>query len=161
MTTTNDCTAESGTCETCRFACTHKPGWFLPGEAEKAAELLGLTLEEFFRRYLAVDWWASIDTDSDIFLLSPAVVGAPTGEEFPANPKGTCVFYRDGLCTIHAAKPHECRTWYCGSADAEVQTLHGDTARAWTDHRDQIVELLGREPESAEYSIFDAILGDW
>ena len=26
------------TCDICKQACKHKPGWFLPKEAEKAAE---------------------------------------------------------------------------------------------------------------------------
>lgn len=72
----SDCTRESGTCERCRRSCGHKPGWFLPGEAEKAAEFTGMTLPEFFRAYLAVDWW---EGEPDIFLLSPAIAGAEPG----------------------------------------------------------------------------------
>jgi len=52
MTTAPDGTRESCDCRTCQDACTRKPGWFLPGEAEIAAESLGMTLPEFFAKYL-------------------------------------------------------------------------------------------------------------
>jgi Fe-S-cluster containining protein len=140
------CTRESGTCAYCRAGCTRKPGWFLPGEAERAAEFMGMPLPEFFRAYLAVDWWQG---EPDIFLLSPAVQGEETGTEFPAEPRGTCVFYENERCRIHPVKPAECREHWCG--DRGHSSIHGDVAQAWTDHQDQIRELLGREPEAEDY----------
>lgn len=158
---------KSCTCEDCQGACQRKPGWFLPGEAEKAAKLKGLSLKTFFKRYLAVDFWAAPDRktpkiDHTVFVLSPAVVGNKIGREFPANPMGTCVFFKDGRCDIHEAKPYEC-----------ARALHGtDTSgdrpkvvRAWNkdEHQDQIVSLLGRMPREPPFSIFDyliATLGD-
>lgn len=140
------CTQESGTCTTCRAGCTRKPGWFLPGEAEKAAVHLGMTLQEFFDAYLAVDWW---EGEPDIFLLSPSIVGEDTGTEFPGNPGGACVFYKEGRCQIHEVKPFECRDFWCGSPG--LSTVHHDTAHAWAAHQGQIRGLLGREPKSAAY----------
>jgi Fe-S-cluster containining protein len=140
------CTRESGTCQYCRGGCTRKPGWFLPGEAETAAAFMGMTLEEFFRAYLAVDWWQD---EPDIFLLSPAIQGEETGTEFPGDPRGTCVFYENERCAIHPVKPAECRDLWCG--DRAPSSIHRDTATAWTEHQGQITELLGREPESESY----------
>ena len=140
------CTRESGTCQYCRGGCTHKPGWFLPGEAEAAASFMGVTLEEFFKAYLAVDWWQGYP---DIFVLSPAVKDEETGTEFPADPHGTCVFYEGDRCRIHPVKPHECRDLWCG--DMSSSSIHHDTAEAWAEHQGQITELLGREPQAAEY----------
>jgi Fe-S-cluster containining protein len=140
------CTRESGTCERCRYGCTHKPGWFLPGEAEKAAEFMGMTLPEFFAAHLAVDWWES---EPDIFLLSPALRGEEAGTEFPAEPRGTCAFYEEGRCRIHPVKPRECRDALC--TDTGPSSVHEDTAMAWKDHQGQVAELLGREPEAAPY----------
>lgn len=142
----SECTKESGTCHQCQSACAHKPGWFLPGEAEKAAELVGMTFQEFFDAHLAVDWYVD---DTDTFLLSPAIAGEEAGTEFPGNPHGRCVFYQEGRCTIHAAKPFECREYVHTETDSG--TRHEDVAKAWEDHQDQIEELLGREPESEEY----------
>jgi Fe-S-cluster containining protein len=152
------CTKQSGTCGRCRGDCEHKPGWFLPGEAEKAAAHLGLTMQQFFDRYLAVDWW---EGTAPTFLLSPAVQGEETGEEFPGDPRGTCVFYQGGRCQIHKVKPHECREVWCG---AEAGSVHEDTARAWQGHQQQIRDLLGREPIAESYeggSIFDLFGGGW
>jgi Fe-S-cluster containining protein len=141
-----DGTAESCGCRSCRNACTEKPGWFLPGEAEIAAESLGMTLPEFFAKYLAVDWW---EGSPDIFLLSPAVLGEEAGTEFPGDPRGTCVFLEEGRCRIHPVKPHECRMeWHGDSGDSYS---HEGTAMAWKDHQGQVTELLGREPEASPF----------
>lgn len=37
-------------CVRCVNACRYRPGWFLPGEAEKAAELKGVPLADFFKQ---------------------------------------------------------------------------------------------------------------
>jgi hypothetical protein len=141
------CTEESGTCYICQSACKYRAGWFKPGEAEKAAELLGLNLAEFFSKYLAVDWWAGT---SPTFVLAPATAGQSTGTEYPINPVGRCIFLQfDGTCRIHAAKPFECRKYWC-EAD-ENENFHRQAAEAWEDHQDQIAELLGREPRTRKY----------
>jgi Fe-S-cluster containining protein len=145
----SECTRESGTCEWCRDGCDIKPGWFLPGEAEKAAEFTGMSLPEFFRAYLAVDWWEGEGGEPDTFLLSPALEGEPPGAEFPGNPRGRCVFYQDDRCRIHPVKPMECRERWCG--DKEGPSVHEDVAMAWKDHQGQVTELLGREPEASPF----------
>ncbi len=141
-----NCTQDNGTCDYCREGCTRKPGWFLPGEAEAAAAFMGVSLEEFFRQYLAVDWWQ--DTP-DISVLSPAIKGEETGTEFPGDPKGTCVFYEGGRCRIHPVKPAECRDMWCG--DRGPSSMHQDVAMAWADHQQQVRDLLGRDPEAADW----------
>jgi len=112
-----------------------------------------MTLEEFFKAYLAVDWWQ--DTP-DIFVLSPAVKGEEPGTEMSGDPRGTCVFYEGGRCRIHPVKPTECRALWCG--DKGSSDLHHDVAQAWAEHQEQITGLLGREPQAEEYAgggIFD------
>jgi Fe-S-cluster containining protein len=141
------CTEESGTCHACRGACNYRPGWFKPGEAEKAAELLGLSLSEFFQEHLAVDWWTG---SSPVFVLAPAIAGEETGTEYPGNPRGRCIFLQaDNSCQIHDAKPFECAKYWCGASKSE--DFHRQAAEAWEDHQDQITELLGREPVDEEY----------
>jgi hypothetical protein len=130
-------------CERCKKACLYCPGWFLPGEAEIAAEYLGLSLQEFFKKYLAVNWW---EDTSDIFVLAPALVGEETGAEYPADPRGQCVFFIDGLCAIHPVKPFECAQLVCD--DPNIADRHEGVAKAWAENQTQITELLGREPES-------------
>ena len=144
--------SEDCTCDICKSACEHKPGWFMPGEVEKVAEYLDIPLQELFNTKLGVDWWVA---DEDIFVLAPATTNMDMGTEYPANPKGQCVFYENGLCSIHAVKPFECREFIHG--DDKVGERHEAVANAWQDSQSQIVELLGREPESEEYSLFDSM----
>ena len=149
----SDCTPESGTCYKCSGACSVKPGWFLPGEAEKAADFLGVTLEDLFTTKLAVDWWESDhEFPETVFLLAPAMVGETPGEEYPGDPQGTCVFLtEDKRCAIHEVKPHECAAYWHGEDANNIPVRHKRVATEWTEHQDQITKLLGREPEESYY----------
>jgi len=104
-------------CRACRACCHRTPGWFAPGEAEKAAELLGVSFEEFKHRYLIVNYWDS--PSGDTFVLAPKKLdetGTPIGADCAVASLGynlrygRCVFLDENeLCSIHAAKPMECR----------------------------------------------------
>lgn len=148
----------SCSCEVCQGACTVKPGWFKPGEAEKAAELMGLDLQTFFDTYLGVDWYIG-DEGRDIFVLSPTVTSGSPGEMFDANPRGRCVFFDGQHCKIYAARPYECRMFHHDQGRDETHARHEQVAKAWEGDGDQeqIEALLGEEPESAPYSFFDAL----
>lgn len=135
------------TCDSCRRACSYVPGWFMPGEAEKVAEFLGLSLKEFFDKYLGVNWWVD---GGDIFVLAPALVGEVSGLEYPGDPRGKCVFFNNKeLCDIHLVKPFECAELRCNKTKAEK--IHKAVAMAWKEHQKQIIELLGRKPEAKFY----------
>lgn len=154
-----DCTQESGTCEVCRSACTTKPGWLMPGDAERLAEHLDLSLAELFATKLAVDWWEADDQfDHDVFVIAPALVGEEPGVEYPGKPGGTCVFFADDRCTIHAAKPFECHEYVCTDSYNGVMARKATVTAAWLDHQDQIVKLLGSEPMA---TYFHNPLGFW
>lgn len=154
-------------CTECQAACRHKPGWFLPGQVERVAEHLGCSVEHLFAHHLMVDYLGENEFDEaeTVFLLAPAIVGGTPGEEYPADPRGVCVFFQDGRCAIHAAKPYECRATLHGDGDAVVAARHYQVAQAWRNEaaQAQIRALLGREPESAgEFSLLGSILGgDW
>lgn len=136
-------------CKTCQDGCTHKPGWFLPGEAEKAAEYLNLTLKEFFDEFMGVDWLVSLP--ADIYILAPSLTWWEPGQMYPSDPRGRCIFYEDGLCKIHPVKPYECAVSSHDSTSKELSTLHKRTIPdAWRLHQSQISELLGMEPHSTE-----------
>src|SRR6266571_4266112 len=65
------------------------------------------------------------------------------GTEFPYDPKGTCVFFKDGMCSIHAVKPFQCREiWH----ESPPKKLNPVVAKEWESHQGQIETLLGREP---------------
>lgn len=151
------------TCDTCKGYCSHTPGWFAPGEAEKAATLKGLTLEAFFRDFLMVDYWQAGDgLDADVFLLSPQLVGEGGGMA-PSDPRGRCVFFVDGLCDIHEAKPLECRRAHHSIKRHQnaVVEEHLAVAKMWNNEADQarVRALLGEEPWIPEGSMFGGLFG--
>ena len=147
-------TVDSCQCAACRNACGHKPGWFLPGEAESAAATMNMTLKQFFDTYLAVDWWQG---RPNTFVLAPAIRGYEGGM-YPAKPTGACVLFKDGLCTIHGQHPHECRAHLHTDTHAQVKVRHEQVAAAWAGHQRQITELLGHEPAAEDYDIVEALM---
>src|ERR1700761_5886290 len=108
-------------CSKCQAACSFKPGWFKPGEVEKVAQHLNISVEELFKTKLMVDWYENHSVAArTVFLLSPAVVGGDVGSEFPGNPQGRCVFLEDGKCTIYPVRPFECATYIHSEKHEEV-----------------------------------------
>ena len=141
-------------CAECQAACRFKPGWLTPGEAERVADYLGVSLDSLFRTRLMVDRWGR---DRIVFVLSPAVVEVSPGQEFLSTTRGQCIFYAEGRCTIHPVKPFECRAMLHG----QPPTYHAEAARAWDTPaaQRQIRQLLGREPVAEERSILHNLLG--
>ena len=139
------------TCKKCVGACSNTPGWFAPGEAEGAASLLGITFEEFFKKYLVVDYWDG-DEDTDwktVLVLSPnkkdfpEYVGKKAPHTFPFL-KSPCVFLVDNRCSIHANKPKECRDVMCDSKDGMV--FREAVRDLWNkpEHQEKLSGLLGK-----------------
>lgn len=143
-------------CNKCQGACQNKPGWFLPDEIEKAAKYLNLTVKEFFDKYLGVDWWEAYEKT---FILAPAITRMGAGGEYPGNPKGTCVFFKDGKCSIHDVKPYECREHIHTESHEDCVIRHAFVKDQWAnkDAQKKIKDLLGREPQTEEYSWLDSL----
>jgi Fe-S-cluster containining protein len=151
------CSADSGTCHRCQAGCERKPGWFMPGEAEAAAALLGMSLADLFTTRLSVDYWYGDDRLSPTtFVLTPTMGDRESGTVLGLDNQGRCTFYVDGRCEIHAAKPFECRQWYC-QADPSTLTPHVEVARVWVPYQAQIAELLGAEPELPPVTLLDVL----
>lgn len=106
------------TCSHCINACKMTPGLFKPGEAERAAEFLGLTFDEFLREHINIDWYDG--HKKYVEYLVPAKVGAEGPGEIVSFgytfKDGNCTFL-DGndRCRIHPVKPFECKTEMCCS----------------------------------------------
>lgn len=146
-------------CERCSEACRTKPGWFRQGEVEHAAKLLNLPLKTFFHRYLAIDWWEEADGLPQTFVLAPAIVTAKKGTEYPANPKGQCVFYEQGFCRIYAARPYECRQYDHTKTHEYCMRIKRQIVRSWIKQQAQITRLLGRPAKAKRYSLWE--VGGW
>lgn len=126
--------SSSCTCAECQALCSHKPGWFIPGEVEKVAEFLSITLQELFDRHLMPDSW-ELDTGS-ILTLSPAIKGTKPGT-YLSFAGGECVFFEAGRCSIHGVKPYECRM----AGHIHSPTMHEEAAMSWVSHQAQIADL--------------------
>lgn len=139
-------------CKTCQTACSHRPGWFAPGQIAKAAALLGMTEKEFFNTYIGVDWW---EQQEPTYVLAPVTDAATPGSEYPFDPHGTCVFYKEGKCSIHAAKPHECAFYDHSKSDAICMEERQKLVKLWEDNQAEIERLLGRPPDRPSPDIFE------
>ena len=128
-------------CDTCCSACTYKPGWFAPGEVAKAALFLDMTSQEFFNTYLAVDWYETSKNADAIFILAPAITKISPGGMYPANPKGQCVFYKENKCSIHPAKPSECRNYSHDDSHEDTEKYHKIIANEWKNNQQEILDL--------------------
>lgn len=98
-------------CEICVAACKRQPGIFAPGEAEKAADLLGMPFDQFKKEKLIESYMTEW---SDPHFLMPRKIGIDedldiASDEGTSTP-GRCVFLVNERCQIHAAKPIECRS---------------------------------------------------
>lgn len=142
-------------CPKCSEACSYKPGWFLPGEAEKAAEFMKMHIKDFFKKYLAIDWWNGKNPGEETFVIAPALKGRPTGEEYPSIPTGVCIFFINKMCAIHWAKPFECQMFWHG--DKGAKDRHKQVAEAWEGHKNEIIQILGRGPVAPEPTIHDML----
>lgn len=122
----------------------------MPGEAEKTAAHLGITLEKLFEEKLVINWFENLNGE-EMFVLSPAVTKTQPGGMADGDPRGTCVFLKDGLCSIHVVKPHECAMYNHVDSPAEVATRHRAVAEAWRSHQPLLKSLLGEEPEVSPF----------
>lgn len=101
--------AKACACAACVKACETNPGWFAPGEAEKAADLLGMGFAEFRDKFLVREYWVG-----GAHVYAPRRTCQPEGfvvarwsDNFMEAP---CVFLtEEKRCRIHSAKPFECR----------------------------------------------------
>lgn len=103
---TRDCS-----CSECVTACHRAPGLFAPGEAEKAAETLGVPFEVFKKRLIKTYWRSE---GSDPMMWWPRKQDDDGYDEVASNQytneTGRCTFLTaDNRCEIQEAKPWECR----------------------------------------------------
>jgi Fe-S-cluster containining protein len=132
----------------------------MPGEVEKVAAYLGISIEDLFRNDLCVDWYES---NEDMFVLSPSPDHGSPGTEYPSEPHGMCDFLRgDGTCRIYPVRPYECRESIHDEEIEDIEKRHKEIAEAWIPHIKQIEGLLGRSPCATDWSpsICDMLFGE-
>jgi Fe-S-cluster containining protein len=122
--------------------CRNNPGWFGPGEVEKAAEHMGLEIGDFVNKYLVIDHVMIGKLRVETF--APVKVDVDTGE--PLEPtgnrisrvyhfmKGPCVFFDNDnpACKIHQVRPVECRHYLCTQPE-ELNLTKEQIGKMWLD----------------------------
>lgn len=148
-------------CDICQKACITKPGVLAPGDAEKIASFLGISVNELFDKYLVVDWYEPDSQLDETFFLAPGFVGRETGTMAPAKPTGQCVFFtEDRRCVIHPVKPKECRKSMHTQGMHQAIRSRFKIIQAWVKHQEQLETLLGATPTAREYNVFDMLKWD-
>ena len=115
----DDVGAVQCSCSACKRLCRPghtNPGWFAPGQVEKAAEYLKMTVEDFFKKYLIVEYWQCFPQDIDV--IAPRRVhqiGQFRAGSFDNAPDGTCKLHDSSTgCMLPAQiRPIECAASIC------------------------------------------------
>ena len=150
--------ATSCTCAACVSCCERFPGWMTPRDVRRLAEHLGVTPRSLFQTHLAWDryflcretaiaWGLFTPEDEDdydypscVWIALPASATARPGEVterpwLPLDFTSRCALLKDGLCTIHDAKPRECRSVFASRCETNPtpfnERAHELIARAW------------------------------
>ena len=131
-------------CDACRSSCLNRPGWFAPGEASRAAEHLGLTLQQFFEASLVVDWYEDFN-GRDVEVLSPATQrqtpGARATEDDPRHPSRCRLLGARGCKLPFELRPLECRKYYGCDRSTWGDGRSRKLAAAWSEHPAELVQL--------------------
>lgn len=123
-------------CPICADLCNGNPGWFMPGEAELAAQHVGLTFREFFDKYLIVEYW--VGNAGDVLVLAPRRVTqhgqmATYADNFS---RAKCRLLTDSGCSLSVERrPFECAV--CVQCDDNLdggqnrKNHRADIQKAW------------------------------
>ncbi len=123
------------------ICCKSSPGWFGPGEIDKAAALLEMTPDDFVRKYAVVDS-ATLDGE-EVHAFAPVKLDqfgepmATPGSRVDGTYRyfrGQCIFYTGEGCGIYGARPVECRAYVCTNLPEE-NLSHREIARMWKEGR--------------------------
>ncbi len=107
---------EGCSCPECIDCCQRDPGWFLPDEIPIAAAFMNLAEAEF------VEQFCQEHRDDNVIVLAP--------KQKPGTTE--CIFLdRDGMCQIHAVKPHECRKVFGCGPEARHRRIREIIRRQW------------------------------
>jgi len=90
-------------CKSCQNACKYRPGWFLPNQVADIEKFFNKPISLLLGEKLSIDWWE----EENILILAPQLKNNDD-IQYPADPRGECVFFNDNKCDIHKIKPFEC-----------------------------------------------------
>lgn len=112
----------------------------MPEQIKELEQFLNKSWKEMLGKELAIDAWLNSE-EENILLLSPNMV-ENNKIQYPFNPIGMCVFYKDARCSIYPVRPYECAV-----PDHNTKPFNGhkEIAMEWKDisllqdYKDKIV----------------------
>ncbi len=115
-------------CPDCRAACLNSPGWFMPNQIAPLANHLGLSVDELFRKKLAVGV-TQMAGGKSIHGIMPHKLrdGKKPGAVWTLlelSGPGRCIFFDRGRCTIYKYRPFECARMMHDQPQAAVKLRH-------------------------------------
>lgn len=119
------------------ICCRSSPGWFGPGEVEKAAALKGMDPDAFVKTFLIVD---TVEVDGETVhafapvkldrMGEPALPPATVVDPLYRALSGPCIFFDGSGCGIYGARPMECVSYVC-TTPSEEHLSHEAIGRLW------------------------------
>ena len=122
-------------CPDCRQACQNSPGWFLPGQIEPLARVLGRSPQELFRACLALGT-TQMPTGKRMLGVMPHKLRdfKKPGQIWALNEladPGRCIFYEHGKCAIYDVRPYECSRMHHSHTARQTHELRHFIVRQW------------------------------
>lgn len=120
----------SCSCEICKNACKNRPGWFIPEQVPEIETYFGRNIFDLLGKELAIDWGTDMEMKENILLLAPNIKGNQS-IQYPANPRGECIFLKEGKCTIYSVRPYECGVTSHTDKEEKDILRHIEIATKW------------------------------
>jgi Fe-S-cluster containining protein len=145
-------------CPECQSFCSERVGWFIPDEVKGLLEYFESHDVDALLNFgnFAIDWWCG--DDQNILILAPNIVGNGS-IQFPFNPKGECIFYKEGRCAIHPVKPFECSRTDHNMTHEEADEQHKWIAEQW--ENSDILSFYNDKVDTESYGLNDLLFFDF
>lgn len=121
---------EACSCSECKILCHGNTGWFLPEQIAPAADHMGLSIPEFFKKYLIIEYWVGGEN-----VLAPRRYfqeGQRKARTFDAFEKGRCNLLEEGGCALPLnLRPIECSTAK-GCTSENISITRETIQKEWT-----------------------------
>ena len=124
-------------CKTCRKACKTIPGLFSFEQIKKVAHSLHLSSTEF-SKYLVFE--LALVEDPVKETVERFLIAAPRRvDEIPGTIRkplhtGVCIFFKNGLCSIHDNKPEQCQRVDHTTTVTEHRVIKHSIGSTWRIH---------------------------
>jgi hypothetical protein len=137
-------------CDSCKMACMHRPGFFRREQIEPLAKALNITVKELVHKHLQVDFYSGLYINpegksvylDDVMMLVPRLKGHPGASQIDQDPRGVCHWFVKGRCQIHKkGKPAECAGLVHNDKDDYDTIDRAEVVSTWVGHEEFIEEI--------------------